>query len=45
MVVETTFLDQYVDEVRYSDCDTGINGSPFHQHLFDCTPLLEQELV
>jgi hypothetical protein len=25
--------------------DPGINGFPFHQHLFDVTPLLEQELV
>jgi hypothetical protein len=26
-------------------CDTGISGSPFHQDLFDLTPLLEHELV
>jgi hypothetical protein len=26
-------------------CDPGINSFPFHQHLFDFTPLLEQELV
>jgi hypothetical protein len=25
--------------------NTGISGSAFHQNLFDCTPLLEQELV
>jgi hypothetical protein len=25
--------------------DTGISGFPFHQHLFDFTPLLELELV
>jgi hypothetical protein len=25
--------------------DTGIGGTPFYQHLFDVTPLLEHELV
>jgi hypothetical protein len=31
------------DGASLNRCTPVINGSPFHQHLFDATPLLEQE--
>jgi hypothetical protein len=45
--VKTTSLDQYVDEARYSRVVIPVSsgsGSPFHQHLLDFTPPLEQKL-
>ena len=33
------------DGVLLNRCDPGIRGTPTHQHLFDVTPLLEQEFV
>jgi hypothetical protein len=46
IVVKTTSLDQYADEARYSRVVIPVSGSgpPFHQHLFDCRPLLEHKL-
>jgi hypothetical protein len=34
-----------MDGALETRCDPGINGTPFHQHLFDFTPLPEHELV